>query len=87
MFRYSRDALPLLIAPLAEPKPKCQNCGGEVICEVQILPTLISRLRFASTGDPAPIEFGNILVFTCQKSCWDTPDKMRFEHVVVQKEN
>lgn len=81
--RYSRDALPLLIAPLQETKQICHNCGAEMICEIQLLPLLIPKLRFAN-GDPTPIEYGNVLVFTCLQSCWDTPDKMRVEHVVVQ---
>ncbi|XP_031631672.1 programmed cell death protein 2-like [Contarinia nasturtii] len=85
ILRYSRDTLPLLIAPLIEPIPKCQYCGNELLCEVQILPTLISKLQFVN-GEPSPIEFGNVLVFTCTKSCWDTPDKMRFEHIIIQKE-
>ncbi|KAH8331138.1 hypothetical protein KR067_012059 [Drosophila pandora] len=87
VLRYSRDALPLLVAPLKEPLPKCQNCRGETICEVQLLPTLIPKLRFQQNGCSAPIEFGNVLVFTCLKSCWDTPDLMRYEHVVVQSES
>ncbi|KAH8414314.1 hypothetical protein KR215_002984 [Drosophila sulfurigaster] len=86
LLRYSRDANPLLVAPLAEPLPKCQNCKGETICEVQLLPTLIPKLRFQQNSCNAPIEYGNVLVFTCLKSCWDTPDQMRYEHVVVQSE-
>ncbi|XP_043657139.1 programmed cell death protein 2-like [Drosophila teissieri] len=87
LLRYSRDALPLLVAPLTEPLPKCQNCKGETICEVQLLPTLIPKLRFQVNGCTAPIEYGNVLVFTCLKSCWDTPDLMRYEHIVVQSES
>ncbi|XP_017076878.1 programmed cell death protein 2-like [Drosophila eugracilis] len=87
LLRYSRDALPLLVAPLKEPLPKCQNCKGETICEVQLLPTLIPKLRFQLNGCNAPIEYGNVLVFTCLKSCWDTPDLMRYEHIVVQSES
>lgn len=79
--------MPLLIAPLPEIRPKCPNCSGDMMCEVQVLSKLISKLRFAATGDQAPIEFGNVLVFTCQQSCWDTPDNMRLEMVLVQKEN
>ncbi|XP_064552935.1 programmed cell death protein 2-like [Drosophila montana] len=86
ILRYSRDAYPLLVAPLNEPLPKCQNCKGETICEVQLLPTLIPKLRFQQNSCNAPIEYGNVLVFTCLKSCWDTPDQMRYEHVVVQSE-
>ncbi|ALC47184.1 trus [Drosophila busckii] len=87
VLRYSRDAHPILVAPLKEPIPKCQNCKGETICEVQLLPTLIPKLRFQQNGCSAvPIEYGNVLVFTCLKSCWDTPDQMRYEHVIVQSE-
>lgn len=86
---YSRDSLPLLASPLPDQRPPvtaCANCAGPLLCEVQLLPTVIPKLRFAVNGDAAPMEFGNVLVFTCQKSCWDTPDRMRFELVVVQPE-
>lgn len=85
ILRYSRGASPILIAPLRDAIQKCQNCGGDVICEVQILPTLISKLRL-DNGDPTTFDFGTVLVFTCAKSCWDTPDQMRLEYVVVQQE-
>lgn len=87
IIRYTRDAAPLLIAPLkfVENVQKCQNCGCDTICEIQILPTLIPKLRL-DNNEPAPIDFGNVLIFTCAKSCWDTPDKMRIETVVVQQE-
>lgn len=85
ILRYSRDSLPLLIAPITEPVPKCQNCGGDVTCEIQLLPTLIPILCLEN-GERAPIDYGNVLVYTCTNSCWDTPDKMRLEHVLVQQE-
>lgn len=88
ILRYSRNAAPILIAPLKELlAPKCQHCGHEMICEVQILPTIIEKLRLEVTGENAPIDFGNVLVWTCVKSCWDTPDKMRTEQVLVQQES
>ncbi|XP_037949802.1 programmed cell death protein 2-like [Teleopsis dalmanni] len=86
VLRYSRDTYPLLIAPLAEAFPKCPNCNGDTICEVQILSTLIPKLRLNQNNEPAPIEYGNVLVLTCLKSCWDTPDKMRYERVIIQVE-
>uniref|UniRef100_A0A8W7P2F9 Programmed cell death protein 2 C-terminal domain-containing protein n=1 Tax=Anopheles coluzzii TaxID=1518534 RepID=A0A8W7P2F9_ANOCL len=88
LLRYSRNALPLLIAPIKEiaMPPHCQYCKSEMICEVQLLPTLIERLRFEVNGERAPIDYGNVLVWTCGKSCWDTPDKMRQELVLVQNE-
>ncbi|XP_065371503.1 programmed cell death protein 2-like [Calliphora vicina] len=86
VLRYSRDTLPLLISPLQEPAPKCPNCNGDTICEVQILSTLIPKLKMQQNDENAPLEYGNVLVFTCLKSCWDTPDKMRYEKVIVQVE-
>ncbi|XP_054730366.1 programmed cell death protein 2-like [Anastrepha obliqua] len=86
IIRYSRDTLPLLMGPLSEPIPKCANCNGETICEIQILSTLIPKLRLQQNSESVPIEYGNVLVFTCLKCCWDTPDKMRYERVVVQAE-
>lgn len=83
--RYSRDASPLLIKPIYEEIPRCRSCGKDVICEVQILPSLISKLQLEN-GDAVPIEYGNVLIFTCKQSCWDTPDKYRVENVVVQQE-
>lgn len=86
VIRYSRDAAPLLIAPLTpDCVQKCQHCGCDVICELQILPTLIPKLRL-DQAELAPLDFGNVLIFTCAKSCWDTPDKMRLETVIVQQE-
>ncbi|XP_055642383.1 programmed cell death protein 2-like isoform X2 [Toxorhynchites rutilus septentrionalis] len=83
ILRYSRNAQPVLIAPLKEVlSPRCQHCGSELICEVQILPTLIDKLRLEATGDRVPIDFGTILIWTCMKSCWDTPDRMRTEMLV-----
>ncbi|XP_055603152.1 programmed cell death protein 2-like [Uranotaenia lowii] len=89
ILRYSRNAAPLLIAPLKEQllPPKCQHCGNELICEVQILPTIIEKLQLEATGQRVPIDFGNVLVWTCVKSCWDTPDKMRTETIMVQQES
>lgn len=85
-FRYSRNASPLLISPLSEPVPSCQNCGGELICELQIIPTVIPTLRLECNDEVVPIEFGNVLVYTCARSCWDTPDKSRQEVCIVQRE-
>lgn len=86
VLRYSRDTLPLLIAPLQESIPKCPNCNGDTICEIQILSTLIPKLKMEQTNENAPLEYGNVLIFTCLKSCWDTPDKMRYEKIIVQAE-
>ncbi|XP_053695347.1 programmed cell death protein 2-like isoform X2 [Sabethes cyaneus] len=88
ILRYSRNAAPLLIAPLKELlAPVCQYCGSELICEIQILPTIIEKLKLEASGECVPIDFGNVLVWTCITSCWDTPDRMRSEIVIVQQES
>uniref|UniRef100_A0A182QKX3 Programmed cell death protein 2 C-terminal domain-containing protein n=1 Tax=Anopheles farauti TaxID=69004 RepID=A0A182QKX3_9DIPT len=89
LLRYSRNAIPLLIAPIREVTvpPHCQYCKSEMICEIQLLPTLIEKLRFEVNGERTPIDYGNVLVWTCGKSCWDTPDRMRQELVLVQNES
>lgn len=86
ILRYSRNANPILIAPLLDGPEKCEYCGAELICELQLLPTLIPLLTLECNGAGVPIEFGNVLIFTCAKSCWDTPDKSRQEVCVVQRE-
>lgn len=89
ILRYSRTAAPILIAPLKElvVPPLCQHCKNEMICEIQILPTIIEKLCLEATGQQVPIDFGNVLVWTCIKSCWDTPDRVRAEMVLVQQES
>lgn len=88
IIRYSRNAPPLLITPIETVRPlMCEHCGNELICEIQILPTLIERLRLEISDDSVPIDFGTVLVWSCIKSCWDTPDKMRTELVIVQQES
>ena len=87
ILRYSRNASPLLIAPLGRDVPdKCSHCNAELICELQLLPTMIPSLTLETNGEVVPIEFGTVLIYTCAKSCWDTPDKSRQEVCVVQRE-
>ncbi|XP_076175391.1 programmed cell death 2 like trus isoform X2 [Ptiloglossa arizonensis] len=88
LLRYSRDnSTPLLLYPISGYVGKCKHCGGEMIFEVQILPTLISTLILQPRSEQNfQIEFGNVLVYTCIRSCWSTTDLYREEHVIVQAE-
>ncbi|XP_043250407.1 programmed cell death protein 2-like [Colletes gigas] len=88
LLRYSRDnTMPLLLYPISGCVGKCRHCGGEMTFEVQILPTLISKLMLQPrTEKKFQIEFGTVLVYTCIRSCWSTTDLYREEHVVVQAE-
>ncbi|XP_018331420.1 programmed cell death protein 2-like [Agrilus planipennis] len=88
ILRYGRDVEePLLVYPLMEVPKNCENCGGKRIFEFQILPTLIQKLRLPT--DPkncARLEFGTVLIFTCQKSCWTTGTTYVREEVILQVE-
>lgn len=88
LLRYSRDnSAPLMLYPISGCVGKCRHCGGEMIFEVQILSTLISKLILQPcTEKNFQIEFGTVLVYTCLRSCWSATDLYREEHVIVQAE-
>ncbi|XP_078036198.1 programmed cell death 2 like trus [Augochlora pura] len=88
LLRYSRDnSASLLLYPISGCVGKCRHCGGEMIFEVQILSTLISKLILQPcTEKNFQIEFGTVLIYTCLRSCWSATDLYREEHVIVQAE-
>lgn len=47
--------------------PKCQHCGGERVYEFQILPQLLYQLKIEDRPDP--MEWENMVAFTCKNSC------------------
>jgi hypothetical protein len=55
------------------------------VFELQVLPTLISRLQLAGSGT-GHIEFGSVFVLSCLRSCWSPEDITRTEYVLVQRE-
>nr|XP_022904214.1 programmed cell death protein 2-like [Onthophagus taurus] len=88
LLRYSRESLkPLLLCQLQDIPRSCSHCQGELVFEFQILPTLIPKLHLITdvAGFATRLEFGNVLVFTCKRSCWGN-DGIRVENVVVQRE-
>lgn len=64
---------------------QCSHCGGEMVFEMQVLPTLISKLRLIQSPEMR-LEFGTILVYTCRKSCWGTGESSLTESIVLQTE-
>ncbi|XP_075238197.1 programmed cell death 2 like trus [Lycorma delicatula] len=80
---------PLFLYPPNDLPSRCQHCQGELIFELQILPTIIPRLRLIShtNADPAGhLEFGSVFLLSCRRSCWNLGDSFREEHLVVQTE-
>ncbi|XP_008205252.1 programmed cell death protein 2-like [Nasonia vitripennis] len=88
ILRYARDnAAPLLLYPMGGCIGRCRHCGDEMTFELQILPTLIPKLKLNTRSDRHfQLEYGTILVFTCIRSCWSATDSYREEHVIVQAE-
>ncbi|XP_058789120.1 programmed cell death protein 2-like [Phymastichus coffea] len=88
ILRYARDnSAPLLLYPMGGCIGRCRHCGDEMNFELQILPTLIPKLKLNTRSDRYfQLEFGTILIFTCVRSCWSTTDSYREEHVIVQAE-
>ncbi|XP_011499463.1 PREDICTED: programmed cell death protein 2-like [Ceratosolen solmsi marchali] len=88
ILRYARDnSAPLVLYPMGGCIGRCRHCGDEMTFELQILPTLIPKLKLNSRSDRHfQLEFGTILIFTCIRSCWSSSDSYREEHVVVQAE-
>jgi len=78
---------PLLLYPAQDFPVTCVHCHNKMFFEIQVLPTLIPKLRLLGPGgEGVHLEFGTVLVFTCLKSCWTTTDTWREERVVVQAE-
>jgi len=47
--------------------PKCKYCGSERVYEFQILPQLLYKLKIEDRPDP--MEWANLVAFTCKNSC------------------
>ncbi|KAF7991571.1 hypothetical protein HCN44_008942 [Aphidius gifuensis] len=86
LLRYCRDdSAPLLLSQLPMPIGSCKYCGHDRIFELQILPTIIPKLKLKNHND-FQLEFGTVLILTCSKSCWSLGDKYKEELVFLQAE-
>ncbi|KAJ1083303.1 hypothetical protein NDU88_003462 [Pleurodeles waltl] len=72
ILRYSWKGQPLFITspPSTFPDvvPRCCVCGSDRDFEFQLMPALISILTHLDNS--LSLEFGTVLVYTCEKSCW-----------------
>ncbi|XP_046674340.1 programmed cell death protein 2-like [Homalodisca vitripennis] len=86
ILRYIREGgMPLLLYPISKMPQECKYCGGDLVFELQLVPTMISSLRLIGSGH-GHMEFGTVLVLACQRSCWDPQTTERYEYVIVQRE-
>ncbi|XP_050533273.1 programmed cell death protein 2-like [Daktulosphaira vitifoliae] len=89
ILRYCRDGgKPLFLYEQEEPL-KCCNCQGKLIFELQILPSLITYLKFVNGENfhgSGHLEYGTALIYSCEKSCWAEMDTYKKDTVIVQEE-
>ncbi|KAM5134366.1 programmed cell death protein 2-like isoform 1-T1 [Callospermophilus lateralis] len=88
ILRYSWSGEPLfLTSPTSEITdiPACSHCGGQRIFEFQLMPALISMLQSANLD--LSVEFGTILVYTCEKSCWPQNHQTPMEEFCIIQED
>ncbi|XP_010781408.1 programmed cell death protein 2-like [Notothenia coriiceps] len=88
ILRYSRRGTPLFISQPPENMqvPRCGSCGGERTFEMQLMPALVSLLRGRKRRreeeeEEVEVEFGTVLVFTCNNSCWTEDSGSTVEEV------
>ena len=61
----------------------CKQCGSECQFELQLMPQIIfllqEGLKCNSDQTLSPVEFGTVLIYTCQQSCWQEGQTQFFE--------
>ncbi|XP_057566574.1 programmed cell death protein 2-like [Hippopotamus amphibius kiboko] len=88
ILRYSWSGEPLfLTCPTSEVTelPACSHCGVRRIFEFQLMPALVSMLESANLG--LSVEFGTILIYTCEKSCWPQNHQTPIEEFCIIQED
>ncbi|NXR58415.1 PDD2L protein, partial [Rhadina sibilatrix] len=88
ILRYSWGGQPLFItcpaANLEQGIPACNNCGSSRVFEFQLMPTLVSMLQ---SDSDLSVEFGTVLVYTCERSCWPTDYQAPLEEFIFVQED
>ncbi|NXH52462.1 PDD2L protein, partial [Rhabdornis inornatus] len=88
ILRYSWDGQPLFItcppANLDQGIPACSNCGSSRVFEFQLMPTLVSMLQ---SDSDLSVEFGTVIVYTCERSCWPTNHQTPLEEFIFVQED
>ncbi|XP_076988318.1 programmed cell death protein 2-like [Tamandua tetradactyla] len=88
ILRYSWSGEPLfLTCPSSEviELPACSHCGSQRTFEFQLMPALVSMLK--STDLDVSVEFGTILIYTCEKSCWPQNHQTPMEEFCIIQED
>ncbi|KAJ2614433.1 hypothetical protein H4S08_001713 [Coemansia sp. RSA 1365] len=81
IIRYARSPdsnevdKPLFVSNADQPRidtdiSRCEQCGASRQFEFQIMPQMLNHLLL-DTADPASIDWGTLLVYSCPKNCTD----------------
>ncbi|KAM4018682.1 programmed cell death protein 2-like isoform 2-T2 [Anomaloglossus baeobatrachus] len=87
ILRYSWNGNPLYMSSpdAASRAPSCPLCGAARVFEFQLMPALVTMLQ--GSKSEMSLEFGTVLIFTCERSCWEdgaqTPVQ---EYCIVQED-
>ncbi|NWV31126.1 PDD2L protein, partial [Grantiella picta] len=88
ILRYSWGGQPLFItcppANLDQGIPACRNCGSSRVFEFQLMPTLVSVLQ---SDSDLSVEFGTVIVYTCERSCWPANHQTPLEEFIFVQED
>ncbi|XP_004600770.2 programmed cell death protein 2-like [Sorex araneus] len=88
ILRYSWSGEPLFLTcppSVVSDLPACSHCGGQRTFEFQLMPALVSVLSGAHSG--LSVEFGTVLIYTCEKSCWPLNHQTPMEEFCVMQED
>uniref|UniRef100_A0A8D0GSW6 Programmed cell death 2 like n=1 Tax=Sphenodon punctatus TaxID=8508 RepID=A0A8D0GSW6_SPHPU len=88
ILRYSWSGQPLFIScpssNMNRVAPACSNCGSNRVFEFQLMPALVSMLK---SGDAdLSVEFGTVMIYTCEKSCWQDIQHPVEEFLFIQED-
>ncbi|KAG8563227.1 hypothetical protein GDO81_015984 [Engystomops pustulosus] len=87
ILRYSWNGTPLYMSsPDEASQPSsCPRCGARRVFEFQLMPALVAMLQ--GTKADLLLEFGTVLIFTCERSCWEEGDKSPVQEFCIVQED
>ncbi|XP_049643406.1 programmed cell death protein 2-like [Suncus etruscus] len=87
ILRYSWSGEPLFLTcpPSGVSNLPACSCGAQRIFEFQLMPALVSVLSGTHSG--LSVEFGTVLVYTCEKSCWPPNHQTPLEEFCIIQED
>ena len=82
IIRYHRKETPLWVStehlPNENDIPNCENCGDKRVFEFQIMPQLLSVLKLDKSMKEDSIDWGTLVIYTCEQSCTAKPYQPEF---------